>query len=463
MKARILIVDDESCVRESLRQLLSRDFFVCTAVSGKEATTLCQKDDFDLIILDILLPDCNGVDLLGSLRAEFPEVPVVMITGTRQIKTAVCAMKLGAFDYITKPFVPSELIFIVKRALQIKDQQHETVKWFKRAQEEIFFGNIVGRSPKMIEVFKRIAQVMYTSTTVLIEGETGTGKELIAKAIHFQGTRRNELFVPVHIASLSELLLESELFGHEKGAFTDAVRTKKGTLELADKGTLFLDEVGDIPYSVQVKLLRILQEREFRRVGGTKDIKVDIRLIAATNKCLWDEVEKGAFREDLYYRVNVVSIKVPPLRERVSDIPVLAYHFLEKSRKKMSNKPAHQNIWSGGKVRGFTKDSIELLKSYNWPGNIRELDNLIEQLVLMVDNNWITPKDLPVYIQKGTPPKDSLDKSVSSYEKKLIEDALIKTNGVISRTANLLGTTRRILKYRMDRLNIAPRQKDNFL
>lgn len=448
MKPKILIVDDEFGVRESLQELLSRDFFVITAVNGKEARGLWQDDVFDLIILDILLPDTNGIDLLRTLREDSPGIPVVMITGTRQVKTAVSAMKMGAFDYITKPFNYEELMTVINRALQIKDQQHEAVKLFKRAQEEIFFGNIVGRSQNMIEVFKRIAQVMYTSTTVLIEGESGTGKELIAKAIHFHGTRRNSPFVPVHIASLPETLMESELFGHERGAFTGAVQTKRGTLELADKGTLFLDEVGDIPASVQVKLLRVLQEREFRRVGGTKDIKVDIRFIAATNKNLWEMVEKGVFREDLYYRISVIPIKIPPLRERSEDVPVLAYHFLEKFKKKLSSK-----------VKGFTKGSIELLKRYNWPGNIRELENLTEQLVLIVENPWVTPKDLPVYIQKGTSELDSLEKNIASYERMLIEEALSKTSGVVTEAAGLLGTTRRILKYRMDKLGLSTQKK----
>lgn len=448
MNPKILIVDDELSVRKSLQQLLSRGFSVSTADCGREAKKLYNKDVFDLMLLDILLPDCNGVDLLESLRTDFPELPVIMITGTKKIKTAVSAMKLGAFDYITKPFNSEELVSVINRALTLRKQQHEALKLFKRAQEEMFFGHIVGRSQKIIEVFKRIAQVMYTSTTVLIEGESGTGKELIAKAIHFHGIRRSNPFIPVNISSFSETLLESELFGHEKGAFTGAVQKKLGTLELADKGTLFLDEVGDIPASVQVKLLRVLQEREFRRVGGTKNIKVDVRYIAATNKNLSQMIAKRTFREDLYYRINVVPIRVPTLRERPEDIPVLIYHFVEKLKNKLDKK-----------IKGFADESIRLFKKYNWPGNIRELENLVEQLILMTDGNWIKPQDLPVYIQKQIKMQRSLGENVSLFERKLIEDTLIKTGGIVNEAAKMLGTTRRILKYRIEKLGVTLPEK----
>jgi len=440
-KPKILIVDDEFSVRKSLQESLSKDFFVTVSSCGKDAEALWQKDVFDIILLDIILPDSNGINLLKKIKRDFPETNVIMITAARQIKTAVNAMKLGAFDYISKPFDQQELRAVIDKSLQIQNRQYEAVKLLKRAQDEMLFGAIVGRSRKMIDVFKKIAQVMYTGSTVLIQGETGTGKELVARAIHFQGIRREHPFIPVHIGSLSSTLLESELFGYEKGAFTGAVSKKQGQIEIADKGTLFLDEIADIPLSAQVKLLRVLQEREFMRIGGTRDIKVDVRFIAATNEDLYGLVKKGKFREDLYYRINVVPIILPPLRERSEDIPLLLYHFIDKVKKKISVK-----------VKGFKSEVVELLKRYNWPGNVREMENLIEHLALTTDGLWIGLEDLPAYIQK--PEGSLLENNISSYERKIIEDALTKTNWVISDAAMLLGITRRVLRYRMDKLGI---------
>lgn len=448
MKPKILIVDDEPSVRESLQQMLSRDFFVSSVGCANDAKELWQKGSFDVVLLDILLPDSSGISLLKEFKRDSPNVPVIMITGTRQVKTAVEAMKLGAYDYLTKPFTMDELGSAINSALQSKTQEDEITKLIKRSKEEIFFGNIVGRSQKMLEVYKRIAQVMHTSTTVLIQGESGTGKELIARAIHYHGLRRDKPFIPIHIASLSENLLESELFGHEKGAFTGAIQTRQGIIEMANGGTVFLDEIGDVPSSVQVKLLRLLQEKEFRRVGGTRDIKVDVRFIAATNKDLWQLVRQGTFREDLYYRISVVPINVPSLRERPDDIPLLIYYFIEKFKKDKDIKI---------QVKGFTKETIELLKRYTWPGNVRELENLIEQLLLTTEHQWILPEDIPLYIHKneiGLIRKDTLEDSLSDYERRLIEEALVKTNGVITKAAHLLGTTRRVLKYKMDKLGI---------
>lgn len=440
---KILIVDDEESVRESLQQMLSRDFFVFTADSAKKAKEVWQKESLDIVLLDILLPDCSGISILEELRKDFSELPVIMITGTRHVKTAVCAMKLGAYDYITKPFSVKELNDAISGALKSKTEKDNTVELCKRAREEVFFENIIGRSQKMLEVYKRVAQVMHNSATVLIQGESGTGKELIARAIHFHGTRRQKPFVPIHIASLSESLLESELFGHEKGAFTGAIQAKKGMLEEANGGTLFLDEVGEIPLSIQVKLLRVIQEREFRRVGGTKDVKIDVRLVTATNKNLLQLVEKGAFREDLYYRISVVPINVPSLRERVEDIPILAYHFLDKLRKK-----------SDTKVQGFEKDTLELLKKCGWPGNIRELENLVEHLIHTIDHQWVLPADISAYINKEIEISETLEGTLSIYERKIIGDALTKSKGVVSKAADILGTTRRVLKYKIDKLKI---------
>lgn len=446
MKPKIFIVDDELAVRESLQQLLSRDFFITVADCAKKARSIWRKELFDIVLLDILLPDCSGISLLREFKQDHPDVPVIMITGTRQVKTAVSAMKLGAYDYLTKPFDINELNSAISGALKSREQEVDSVKLFNKAREEVFFGEMIGRSPRMLEAFKRIAQVMNTSTTVLIQGESGTGKELVARAIHFHGIRREKAFIPIHIASLSPNLLESELFGHEKGAFTGAIQTKKGTLEIADGGTVLLDEIGTIPLDVQVKLLRVLQEREFRRVGGTKNIKVNVRFIAATNKDLWELVEKGAFREDLYYRISVVPINVPSLMERADDIPVLAYHFLERFKKNI-NTP----------VKGFKKDTMELFKNYRWSGNVRELENLIELLLLTVDHQWISLEDIPIYVHKNElfiSQKDTLGATVSIYERRIIEEALRKSKGVVAGAARFLGTTRRVLKYKMDKLNI---------
>jgi DNA-binding NtrC family response regulator len=447
VKPRVFIVDDEVTVRESLQQMLNRDFLILTADSAKEARKFWQVEQFDLALFDVCLPDASGIDLLQEFRKISPTIPVIMITGTKEVKTAVEAMKLGAYDYLTKPFTFDELKNAIDDALKMKVEKESTTDMTRFLQDNIFFGNIVGRSTKMIDVFRLIAQLMNTQTTVLIQGESGTGKELIARAIHYHGLRRDKQFVPVHIASLSENLLESELFGHEKGAFTGALNSKKGTLEIADGGTLFLDEVGDIPLSVQVKLLRVIQEREFRRVGGTKDIKINVRFIAATNKDLWKLVQRGEFREDLYYRISVVPINVPSLREREEDIPLLVCHFLNKVKVNINSN-----------VQGFTNEAMDLLKKYKWPGNIRELENFIEHILHITGNQWIAPNDIPLSIQRNLDIldcKDTLSGTISVYERRLIEDALTKSEGVVAKAADLLGTTRRILKYKIDKLGIS--------
>jgi two-component system response regulator PilR (NtrC family) len=447
VKSKILIIDDEATVRESLQQMLNRDFFVFTADCAREAKLIWQKESFDLVLFDILLPDSSGIELLQEFRKSFSDTPVIMITGTREVRTAVSAMKLGAYDYLTKPFSFDELIAAINGAIKLKQEKENVADLCYVGQDNIFFGDMVGRCQKMLDVFKRIAQLMHTSTTVLIQGESGTGKELIARAIHFHGLRREKQFVPVHIASLSENLLESELFGHEKGSFTGAINAKKGTLEMADGGTLFLDEVGDIPLSIQVKLLRVIQEREFRRVGGTKDIKIDVRFIAATNKDLWSLVQNGKFREDLFYRISVVPLNAPSLRERVEDIPLLAYHFLEKLKRNINKN-----------ILGITNKAMEMMEKYKWPGNVREMENVIAQSLHIANNQWIDAEDLPASIQKScfvSENTETLEGTMSGYERKIIEDALVKSEGVVGKAADLLGTTRRVLKYKIDKHGIA--------
>jgi len=448
VKPKLFIVDDEKSVRESLRQLLSRDFFIFTADCARQARRLWAKESFDIVLLDILLPDCSGITLLEEFRKTNSTVPVIMITGTRQVKTAVSAMKLGAYDYLTKPFNPKELFNAVGGALQTRQQEEKAMLLSRQVKEEVFFGEIIGRSPRMLNVYKRIAQVMNRGTTVLILGESGTGKELIARAIHYHGIRRQQPFVPVHIASLSQYLIESELFGHQRGAFTGAVGMRKGPFETASGGTVFLDEIGDIPLGIQAKLLRVLQEREIKRVGGTECIKVNVRFIGATNRDLTQLISKGKFREDLYYRISVVPVNVPPLRERKGDIQQLAHHFIEKISK-AGNIPC--------RIKGFTKESVDLLGNYYWPGNVRELENAVEQIMITADHQWILPEDLPLRIHRNErrlQGANKLEKIILSHERQMIEDALEKNGGVVTRAAATLGTSRRVLKYKIDKLKI---------
>ena len=448
MKPKILILDDEASVRESLQQLLSRDFVVATADSADCASRLWLEEKFDLLLLDILLQENSGLSILKDAKKLYPDLPVIMITGTKEIKTAVEAMKAGAYDYLTKPFNVEELRSSINGALKPKIKYNGDKSANTAPSEEVFFGTMVGRSPVIMDVFKRITQVMNTHATVLIQGESGTGKELVARAIHYNGMRKERPFIPVHIASLSGSLIESELFGHEKGAFTGAIQAKKGTIEIADGGTLFLDEIGDIPIPIQVKLLRVLQEREVRRVGSIKDKKVDVRFIAATNKDIGKMVENGVFREDLYYRISVVPIKIPSLRERIEDIPALVNHFVEKFRK---NK-------GPSAVKGFDRETIEVLKNYYWPGNVRELENLVERLIFTCDVPYILPDNLPRYILTNEMicrEPDSLEETISAHERKIIEEALLRNDWVVAKAANSLGTTRRILRYKMDKLGIS--------
>jgi DNA-binding NtrC family response regulator len=376
-----------------------------------------------------------------------------MITATRTVKTAVEAMKLGAYDYVTKPFDTEELSLIIRRALSTQALEKEVRYLREEIDKSCGFGNIVGKSKVMEDVFKIVRQIADSKSTVLIMGESGTGKELISRAIHYNSNRRNYPFVTINCAAIPETLIESELFGHEKGAFTNAIEKKLGRFEVAHEGTLFLDEIGELSLATQAKILRFLEEKEFNRVGGSKTIKVDVRLITATNKELTQLLKKGSFREDLYYRINVVPIIIPPLRERKEDIPLLIDHFIRKF-----NEENNKN------VKGVSKEALELMMNYEWPGNVRELENLVERVIALTPNEDIQPNELPLsliniskinglkeYILDGKVP---FLKAEEEFERGIILDALKRSNYVQSHAAEMLGISRRILKYKMDKLGI---------
>ncbi len=388
----ILIADDEPNIRKVLEAVFSKEGYnVLLAANGKSAVNIISENpDIDVVITDLIMPDMSGVEVLEAVKQINPGISVLMITAHGTIKTAVDAMRLGAFDYITKPFDMDEIKVVVKRALERNQLIEENRELRQQLKTRYRFDNIVGNSGKMQDVYKLVERVANSRATVLIRGESGTGKELIARAIHYTSNRANKPFVAVACVALAETILESELFGHEKGAFTGAAGTKVGRFEAADGGTLFLDEIGDIPGNVQMKLLRVIQEREFERVGGLKTIKVDVRLVTATNQDLEKEVREGRFREDLFYRLQVVTINLPPLRERKEDIPPLVEHFI--------NLYAREN---GKAVRFASPEALELMMAYNWPGNVRELENTIERAIVLADPDaqLITPDLLPMNIQ----------------------------------------------------------------
>lgn len=388
----ILIADDEPNIRRVLEALFTRDGHeVITAENGRKAMdVLSTNPNVDVLISDLIMPDINGVELLEAARQINPTISVLMITAHGTIKSAVDAMRLGAFDYITKPFDMDEIKMVVKKAFERRHLVEENRDLRQQLKTTYKFDNIIGTSSKMQEIFRMVEKVADSRASVLIRGESGTGKELIARALHYNSCRQQNPFVAVACVALSEQLLESELFGHEKGSFTGAVGQKPGRFEMAHTGTLFLDEIGDIPAPVQMKLLRVLQERELERVGGIKTIKVDVRLITATNQNLEKEVEEGKFRGDLYYRLQVVQIFLPPLRERKEDIPLLAEHFIEKYNRE-NNKD----------IKYVGPEALEMMLNYRWPGNIRELENVMERAIVLAESNasLITPDLLPMSVQ----------------------------------------------------------------
>lgn len=453
-RKRLLLIDDEARVRASLKMVLEPLYDITQASDGSEGLDVFRKEAPDLVLLDIVLPGTDGLAVLQMLRTERKSTPVIMLTGTKSVKTAVDAMKLGAADYLSKPFDVDELRIVIDRALNSSELEQEVTHLRAQVAKRYAFHNLIGKSQGMQEIYEKIEQVADSRTTVLITGESGTGKELVAKALHYNSSRRERPFVALNCAALPETLIESELFGHEKGSFTDATARRVGQFELANTGTLFLDEIGDLSPVTQAKLLRVIQEREFTRIGGVQPIKVDVRIVAATNKNLDELVRKGLFREDLYYRINVISLYLPPLRERGEDIPLIANHFLEKRLEEAQRPPI-----------AFGKEALELLSRYPWPGNVRELENFIEQAFIWSQHaTEITPEHLPTSMKSTSRSPSlrddtlagrmSLEKAVMEFEREIILDALKRTNYVQTHAANLLGISRRMLKYRMDTLGI---------
>jgi DNA-binding NtrC family response regulator len=455
MKKRVLLVDDEPRVRASLRTVLEPTYEILEAADAAEGLKSFKHDAPDLVLLDVILPGTDGLAALQTMRTENRAVPVIMLTGTKSVKTAVDAMKLGAADYLSKPFDVEELQIVIERTLGKQELEQEVRQLRAQVVQRYAFHNLIGKSPAMQEIYAKIEQVADSRTTVLVTGESGTGKELVAKAIHYNSARRERPFVALNCAALPETLIESELFGHEKGSFTDATARRVGQFELAHTGTLFLDEIGDLSAATQAKLLRVLQEREFTRVGGVQSIKVDVRIVAATNKNLDEMVRKNQFREDLYYRINVIALYLPPLRERGEDIALLAKHFLAKRIEEEKRPPQE-----------FTKGSLELISHYPWPGNVREMENIIEQaFIWSKGSDVITPEHLPNILRtdtRSTSLRDdtlagrlSLEKAVMEFEREIILDALKRTTYVQTHAAAMLGISRRMLKYRMDTLGIS--------
>jgi DNA-binding NtrC family response regulator len=443
-KIRILIVDDEAVVRESLGNWFREEgYAVDVAGSGKETLQKLAESSYDIFLIDIKMPGMDGLQLQRRIREIAPDATIIIMTAYASVETAVEAMKQGAYDYIVKPFDPDQLEHIIRNAVERKQLVAENVRLRERIQEMELLHEIIGQSPAIRRVIEQIRLVALSDTTVLIRGESGTGKELVARAIHANSPRRYMPIVIVNCGALAEGVIESELFGHEKGAFTGAHYRRKGKFELADGGTLFLDEIGDISPKTQVDLLRVLEEKKIFRVGGNTPIPVDFRLIAATNKDLEAMVADGRFREDLYYRINVFSITIPPLRERREDIPLLAEHFLRKFAQSM-NKPVH----------GISRAAMALLEQYEWPGNVRELQNAIERAVLLCRGREIQPEDLPLHVNEAREP--GVGRTLADVERQHIARILHETRWNISQAARVLGIDRVTLYNKIRKYHLTP-------
>jgi two-component system response regulator PilR (NtrC family) len=452
-KARILVVDDEQSMREFLEIFFRGDGYdVVTAGSVQEALLAVDHDDFDVVISDIQMPERSGMALLHHVKDNAPDTVVIMITAFATTETAISAMKQGAYDYVTKPFKVDELRLVVEKALEKKLLSTENQRLRTELRTQSRSRTLVGTSRSMQALYDLVSQVADTKTNVLLCGESGTGKELVAREIHDQSERRDQPFVAVNCGAIPENLLESELFGHVKGAFTGAVQNKPGLFETAHHGTLFLDEVGELPGSLQVKLLRVLQEKCLRRVGGTSDHQVDVRIVAATNRRLEEEVSAGRFREDLYYRLNVIQIELPPLRDRSEDIPLLIQHFVEKYAQEL-----------GKNVRSVSDAAMERVLRYEFPGNVRELENMVERAVALSQSEVIEPANLPPTILEGRERTTrtqlplvgtNLDGLVADFERRLLREALEESGGVKKRASQLLGISFRSFRYRLEKLGL---------
>jgi DNA-binding NtrC family response regulator len=460
-KEQILVIDDEEVMRDVMGTLLGQaGYQVTLAETGAAGIALARKMAFDAAIVDVMLPEMGGLEVLDELKRVDSDLVVLMITAFASVETAITAMKKGAFDYVAKPFKHEEVLHILRNALNQRRLQDENRQLRTALKDQSRFTEIVGKSQRMQQVFNLITQAAPSRSTILVVGESGTGKELVAKAIHANSPRADKPFVVVNSGSLPHDLLESNLFGHVKGAFTGAVYAKKGLFELADKGTLFFDEIGNIPLETQAKLLRVMQEREFMRLGGVDIIKVDVRIVAATNIDLRRAVEEGRFREDLFYRLNVIAVQLPPLRQRKEDIPALAAHFVDKYARENS-KP----------VTGVTPSGLQALMDYDWPGNVRELENVIERGVVLTIEDQISRDLIPDHVRSApafhvphltVPPEGiSLKDVIASFERRLIESTLESTRGVQKEAARLLGLKPTTLNEMIKRHSIAiPKERD---
>ncbi len=457
MKARVLVVDDEESIREFLEIMLKKEGYEVTCVEdGQQALDLLKKKSVDMVISDLQMPNVTGIELLKQVKDQYPDMLFMMITAFGTTETAVEAMKLGAYDYITKPFKIDEVRINIANALRSQNLEVENRTLKKELKQEYSFQNLVGNSEAMHRIYELIRRVSQTPTNVLVTGESGTGKEMVAKAIHYNGPLKDKPFVTVNCGAIPESLMESEMFGHKKGSFTGAVADKIGLFEVADGGTLFLDEVGELPVTIQVKLLRAIQERVIRRVGGTDDTKIEVRIIAATNRELEEMVSTGDFRQDLFYRLNVINIKTPALRERKEDIALLANHFLEKYNHRLSKA-----------IGGISEDAMGVLQKYDYPGNVRELENVIERTVALEGGAMILPESLPPFVNTPSGRKLAssheieitedgidLDKVVGQIEKELLVKAIHASGGVKKRAAKLLNITFRSMRYRVEKYNL---------
>jgi two-component system response regulator HydG len=450
MKPKILVVDDEPALRIMIEAVLDAEGYeIKQAGDGQAAIAAVEERFYDLVIMDIRMPKLGGIEALRKIKEISPGIPIIIMTAYASVDTAVKALKADAFDYLTKPLDIEELKILVAKALRFRQLEQENIHLKERLNDRFDFSNILGQCPPMNHLFETMALVAPSDATLLIEGESGTGKELIANAIHLNSPRSERPLIKVNCAALPETLLESELFGHEKGAFTGATARKRGRFQLAHESSIFLDEIGEMAPTTQAKILRVLQEREFEPVGSTQTIKVDTRIIAATNKNLEKEVEEGRFREDLYYRINVVSLQVPPLRERREDIPLLADFFLKRYAQK-NNRAIH----------GFTPRAVDLLMRYDWPGNVRELENVVERAVIMTRGNMVVPLDFPDMLKKldaewkGTTVDLTPGRSLKEVEKDMILHTLEETGGNRTHAAKILGISRRTLQLKLKEYGI---------
>lgn len=451
MEGSICVVDDEKGQREILKTILeSEGYDVCTASGGEDALEAIQKNNFDLVLTDLKMPGMDGHELLSNIQKERPSVSVVMITAHGTIDSAVEAIRHGAFDYLTKPLDREKLLIVAKKAVEKARLMSENLRLKQQLEKQFRPEGIIGNDSKMREIFRMIKKVSGSTATVLIYGESGTGKELIAKALHYTSPRSSRPFMAINCAAIPENLLETELFGYEKGAFTGAYARSTGLFEAADAGTIFLDEIGDMSMSLQAKLLRVIQEKEIRRVGGSASTRVNVRIISATNKDLESEIKQGRFREDLFYRLNVIAFKIPPLRDRRSDIPELVTYFIKKYHTAFEKE-----------IKGVTDEAMNLLMNYGWPGNVRQMESIIERAVILSESDVIGVDSLPMEIMTRPVmlgnvdfelPEDGIN--FESFERELLIKAMIKANGVLGVAANLLGMSYRTLQYRLNKFGI---------